>query len=316
EYAAGALANIFSDNAPSVTKGFEEAPQMVSALVAITSTQERGRRREEAGCLRARDAGGRGDAPCQKAWEAGAKRPLLELLAAGVEQAALGIMNLSWKCPDKKEELAKDGDGAVEHLLKLLESGDDVAKGYAAGALMNMTAGAPQTAARCGGAVPRLVAMLRGPATQAAEWAAGALANVALGNAGAQESASAAGAAPALAALLAKATPSGRPLVVQALAAVAEGHAAAVRKVLGSSEKAKLKEFKASGEKESSSTASRRWSKSSAATSPCDAARAAPLSGRPRVVLGPWEREEQFDIVIRGERRQRLRKASHLAFQS
>ncbi|CAK0881966.1 unnamed protein product, partial [Prorocentrum cordatum] len=247
EYAAGALANIFSDNAPSVTKGFEEAPQMVSALVAITSSRSVGEdaKRQAAFALAMLAAE---DAPCQKAWEAGAKRPLLELLAAGVEQAALGIMNLSWKCPDKKEELAKDG--AVEHLLKLLESGDDVAKGYAAGALMNMTAGAPQTAARCGGAVPRLVAMLRGPATQAAEWAAGALANVALGNAGAQESASAAGAAPALAALLAKATPSGRPLVVQALAAVAEGHAAAVRKVLGSSEKAKLKEFKASGEKE------------------------------------------------------------------
>ncbi|CAK0885406.1 unnamed protein product, partial [Prorocentrum cordatum] len=164
EYAAGALANIFSDNAPSVTKGFEEAPQMVSALVAITSSRSVGEdaKRQAAFALAMLAAE---DAPCQKAWEAGAKRPLLELLAAGVEQAALGIMNLSWKCPDKKEELAKDG--AVEHLLKLLESGDDVAKGYAAGALMNMTAGAPQTAARCGGAVPRLVAMLRGPATQA-----------------------------------------------------------------------------------------------------------------------------------------------------
>lgn len=247
EYAAGALANIFSDNAPSVTKGFEEAPQMVSALVAITSSRSVGEdaKRQAAFALAMLAAE---DVPCQKAWEAGAKRPLLELLEANVEQAALGIMNLSWKCPDKKEELAKDG--AVEHLLKMLEAGDDVAKGYAAGALMNMTAGAPQSADLCGGAVPRLVAMLRGPPTQAAEWAAGALANVALGSGGAQERASAAGAAPALAALLAKATPAGRPLVVQALAAIAEGHAAVVRRVLGSSEKAKLKEFKASGDQE------------------------------------------------------------------
>merc|ERR1719379_717350 len=116
-----------------------------------------------------------------------------------------------------------------------------MSKEYAAGALMNMTAGAQENAKRVVDVVPALVALLRGEAAQAAEWSAGALANIVRSGPDAQKAAVAAGAAELLAALMLKATPNGRTLVVLALTYLAESQAATLKKVLsGSKERAKL----------------------------------------------------------------------------
>merc|ERR1719188_956271 len=84
------------------------------------------------------------DGPCDAVWSAGAGAPMLAMLKDGVAEAALGIMNLSWRWPEVKQELAKGG--AVEYLTKMLKSNDIMAKEYAAGALMNMTAGSMENA--------------------------------------------------------------------------------------------------------------------------------------------------------------------------
>merc|ERR1719498_1082780 len=75
------------------------------------------------------------DGPCDAVWTAGAGKPLLALLKEGVAEAALGIMNLSWRWPEVKSELADKG--ALESLTKMLKTGDSMAKEYASGALMN-----------------------------------------------------------------------------------------------------------------------------------------------------------------------------------
>merc|ERR1712061_759068 len=77
------------------------------------------------------------DGPCDAVWSAGAGPPLLVLLKDMVAEAALGIMNLSWRWPEVKQELAKGA--TIEHLMKMLRSGDCMAQEYAAGALMNVT---------------------------------------------------------------------------------------------------------------------------------------------------------------------------------
>merc|ERR1712008_536642 len=105
--------------------------------------------------------------------------------------------------------------------MKLLRSSDAMAKEYAAGALMNMTAGSEELAVKTVPAVVALVEILRAESIQAAEWAAGALANVIKAGSDAQKVAADAGAIPALAALLLRVTVTGRTLVVLALAALA-----------------------------------------------------------------------------------------------
>merc|ERR1719482_1909713 len=116
------------------------------------------------------------DGPCDAVWSAGAGKPLLQLLKEGVAEAALGIMNLSWRWPEVKNELAKGN--ALESMMAMLKTGDAMAKEYAAGALMNMTAGSKENAEKVAAAVPQLVAFLQAEGIQAAEWSAGALANI------------------------------------------------------------------------------------------------------------------------------------------
>merc|ERR1719262_413948 len=116
------------------------------------------------------------DGPCDAVWSAGAGKPLLALLKEMVAEAALGIMNLCWRWPEVKHELAKDG--TLEYLMKMLRTSDPMGKEYAAGALMNMTAGSSENAEKAIQVVPALVELLTVDGIQASEWAAGAIANI------------------------------------------------------------------------------------------------------------------------------------------
>lgn len=248
ERAAGALANLFNDHPGNVHAGFEQAPDLIPSLVVILEdadlTDDARRQAAHALAMLAAE-----DGPCEAVWSAGAGKPLLKLLEQGVSEAALGIMNLSWRSQEVKNELAKGT--TLESLMKMLKSGDAMAKEYAAGALMNMTAGSQENAKQVAGIVPALVSLLQGEVLQAAEWSAGALANVVRATSEAQKAAIGAGAAELLAALMLKATSNGKTLVVLALTYLAENHAATLQKVLsGSKEKAKLREFRSSGNDE------------------------------------------------------------------
>merc|ERR1719453_2827382 len=105
-------------------------------------------------------------------------------------------MNLSWRWPEVKSELAKGQ--ALESLMNMLKTGDAMAKEYAAGALMNMTAGSKENAEKVAPVVSALVALLQGEG-QSAEWSAGALANIVRASGDAQKDANSAGAAELLA---------------------------------------------------------------------------------------------------------------------
>lgn len=248
ERAAGALANLFNDHSANVHSGFEQAPDMIPALVEILQgpglSEDAKRQAAHALAMLAAE-----DGPCDAVWSAGAGPPLLALLKDMVAEAALGIMNLSWRWPEVKLELAKGG--TIEHLMKMLRTSDAMAKEYAAGALMNMTAGSSENAEKAAPVVGALVELLKTDAVQAAEWGAGALANIVRAGPEAQKAAADAGAAPALAALLPKVSPNGKTLVVLALTSLAEGQGPAVVKALsGSKEKAKLRDFRDSGNEE------------------------------------------------------------------
>eukprot|EP00437_Effrenium_voratum_P025589 CAMPEP_0181410746 /NCGR_PEP_ID=MMETSP1110-20121109/7500_1 /TAXON_ID=174948 /ORGANISM="Symbiodinium sp., Strain CCMP421" /LENGTH=944 /DNA_ID=CAMNT_0023533307 /DNA_START=57 /DNA_END=2888 /DNA_ORIENTATION=+ len=241
ERAAGALANLFNDHSANVHQGFQQASEMIPSLVALI--QEAGlsedAKRQAAHALAMLAAE---DGPCDAVWQAKAGPPLIALLKDMIGEAALGIMNLSWRWPEVKAELAKAG--TLEYLMDMLRLGDAMAKEYAAGALMNMTAGSPDSAEKVTPAVKDLAELLKADAIQAAEWAAGALANIIRSGPAAQETAVAQGAATSLAALLPKVTANGMSLVVLALTSLAETQAAAVTRALGAKEKAKLRDFR------------------------------------------------------------------------
>mmetsp|Transcript_53609 Transcript_53609/g.124862 ORF Transcript_53609/g.124862 Transcript_53609/m.124862 type:complete len:894 (+) Transcript_53609:59-2740(+) len=241
ERAAGALANLFNDHSANVHQGFQQAPEMIPCLVALI--QEDGlsedAKRQAAHALAMLAAE---DGPCDAVWQAKAGPPLIALLKEMIGEAALGIMNLSWRWPEVKADLAKSG--TLEYLMDMLRLGDSMAKEYAAGALMNMTAGSPDSAEKVTPAVKDLSDLLKADAIQAAEWAAGALANIVRSGAAAQATAVEQGAATSLAALLPKVTANGMALVVLALTSLAETQAAAVTKALGPKEKAKLRDFR------------------------------------------------------------------------
>jgi len=248
ERAAGGLANLFNDHSANVHAAFEQAPDMIPSLVAILEgpdlTEEAKRQAAHALAMLAAE-----DGPCDAVWSAGAGKPLLGLLSEGVPEAALGIMNLSWRWPEVKSDLAKGN--ALESLMHMLKTGEAMAKEYSAGALMNMTAGSKENAEKAAAAVPQLVAFLQAEGIQAAEWSAGALANIVRAGPEPQKAAVNSGACDLLAALLPKATANGRGLVVLALTALSEDHAKAVQKALsGTKEKAKLRDFKDNGTEE------------------------------------------------------------------
>jgi len=248
ERAAGALANLFNDHSANVHAGFEQAPEMIPSLITILQgpglTEDAKRQAAHALAMLAAE-----DGPCDAVWSAGAGPPLLVLLKDMVAEAALGIMNLSWRWPEVKHELAKDG--TLEYLMKMLKTSDAMAKEYAAGALMNMTAGSPENAEKAVSVVPALVELLKVDGIQAAEWGAGAIANIVRAGPEAQKMAAEAGAATSLAALLPKVTANGKTLVVLALTSLAEGQSPVVLKALsGAKEKAKLRDFRDSGNEE------------------------------------------------------------------
>mmetsp|Transcript_149102 Transcript_149102/g.371446 ORF Transcript_149102/g.371446 Transcript_149102/m.371446 type:complete len:897 (-) Transcript_149102:265-2955(-) len=248
ERAAGAFANLFNDHSANVHAGFTQAPEMIPALVEIIQvpTHSEDAKRQAAHALAMLAAE---DGPCDAVWSAGAGAPMLAMLKDQVAEAALGIMNLSWRWPEVKQELAKGG--AVEYLTKMLKSNDIMAKEYAAGALMNMTAGSMENAEKAVGVVTLLVNMLKAEAVQAAEWSAGALANITRMGAEPQKEAISAGAATALAALLPKVTSNGKTLLVLAFTSLAEHQAAAVQKALsGNKERSRLRDFRDSGNEE------------------------------------------------------------------
>jgi len=255
ERAAGALANLFNDHSANVHAGFNQAPSMIPALVNIVQVQalSEDAKRQAAHALAMLSAE---DGPCDAVWTAGAGKPMLALLQDMVPEAALGIMNLSWRWPEVKQELAKGS--AMQYLTKMLKSTDPMAKEYAAGALMNMTAGSAENAEQAVGVVTLLVNMLKMDAQpqkadvlQAAEWSAGALANITRVGPEPQKEAVSAGAATSLAALMHKAGSHGKSLVVLALTSLAEHQAPAVLKALGGNkEKAKLRDFRESGNEE------------------------------------------------------------------
>lgn len=241
ERAAGALANLFNDHSANVHAGFQQAPEMIPSLVSLIQTPglSEDAKRQGAHALAMLAAE---DGPCDAVWQAGAGPPLLVLLKDMIGEAALGIMNLSWRWPQVKAELVKSG--TLEYLMDMLKHGDDLAKEYAAGALMNMTAGSPDNAEKATAAVKDLSELLKSNAVQAAEWAAGALANITRSGQAAQETAIENGAATSIAALLPKVTANGMSLVVLALASLAETQGNSVSKALGAEAKAKLRDFR------------------------------------------------------------------------
>jgi len=247
ERAAGALANLFNDHSGNVHAGFEQAPEMIPSLVAIVEavSLSADARKQAAHALAMLAAE---DGPCDAVWQAGAGPPLLVLLKDMVGEAALGIMNLSWRWPEVKAELAKAG--TLDYLMDMLRMGDPMAKEYAAGALMNMTAGSPDSAEKTSPVVKELAELLKAEGIQAAEWAAGALANIVRSGASAQKTAVDEGAASSLAALLPKVTANGTTLVVLALTSLADSQSTAVMQALGSKEKAKLRDFRDSSNSE------------------------------------------------------------------
>jgi len=245
ERAAGALANIFNDHSANVHSGFEQAPEMIPMLIDMLQgkglSDDARRQAAHAVAMLAAE-----DGPCDAVWSAKPGPPLLALLKDMVAEAALGIMNLCWRWPEVKEQLAKDG--AMDYLVKMLTEGDTLTKEYAAGALMNMTAGSADHAERCVSVVKNLVELLKADGVQAPEWGAGALANIMKGRPGAAKEATAYGAAGLLAGRLSKVSNNGKSLVVLALTAIAENQQSDVQKALsGSKEKAKLREFRDSG---------------------------------------------------------------------
>jgi len=245
ERAAGALANIFNDHSANVHSGFEQAPEMIPMLIDMLQgkglSDDARRQAAHAVAMLAAE-----DGPCDAVWSAKPGPPLLALLKDMVAEAALGIMNLCWRWPEVKEQLAKDG--AMDYLVKMLTEGDTLTKEYAAGALMNMTAGSADHAERCVSVVKNLVELLKADGVQAPEWGAGALANIMKGRPGASKEATAYGAAGLLAGRLSKVSNNGKSLVVLALTAIAENQQSDVQKALsGSKEKAKLREFRDSG---------------------------------------------------------------------
>jgi len=241
ERAAGALANLFNDHSANVHAGFQQAPEMIPSLVSLIQTPglSEDAKRQGAHALAMLAAE---DGPCDAVWQAGAGPPLLVLLKDMIGEAALGIMNLSWRWPQVKAELVKSG--TLEYLMDMLKYGDDSAKEYAAGALMNMTAGSPDNAEKATAAVKDLSELLKSNAVQAAEWAAGALANITRSGQAAQETAIENDAATSIAALLPKVTANGMSLVVLALASLAETQASSVSRALGAEAKAKLRDFR------------------------------------------------------------------------
>eukprot|EP00930_Biecheleria_cincta_P057953 TRINITY_DN43817_c0_g1_i1.p1 TRINITY_DN43817_c0_g1~~TRINITY_DN43817_c0_g1_i1.p1 ORF type:complete len:946 (-),score=250.15 TRINITY_DN43817_c0_g1_i1:50-2770(-) len=247
ERAAGALANLFNDHSANVHTGFQQAPEMIKSLIALIDDSKLSEdcRRQAAHALAMLAAE---DGPCDAVWQAGAGPPLLALLKEMIGEAALGIMNLSWRWPEVKAELAKGG--TLDYLMDMLRLGDAMAKEYAAGALMNMTAGSPDSAEKASGAVVHLCELLKAEGIQAAEWSAGALANILRSGSAAQKTAVDQGAPESLALLLPKATQNGMTLVVLAFTSLAETQSSAVAKVLGATEKAKLRDFRDSSNQE------------------------------------------------------------------
>mmetsp|Transcript_14834 Transcript_14834/g.42527 ORF Transcript_14834/g.42527 Transcript_14834/m.42527 type:complete len:880 (-) Transcript_14834:72-2711(-) len=249
ERAAGALANLFNDHSANVHAGYKQAPDMINSLINILKAPglSEDAKRQAAHALAMLSAE---DGPCDAVWNAVKPgEPLLKLLSGMVAEAALGIMNLSWRWPEVKHDLARSG--TLGYLMTMLRTGDVMAKEYAAGALMNMTAGSAENAEKAVPVVPALVELLRADGIQAAEWGAGALANIVRAGPEAQREAAERNAAAHLAALLPKVTVNGKTLVVLALTSLAEGQAQAVMKALsGSKEKAKLRDFRDSGNEE------------------------------------------------------------------
>lgn len=247
ERAAGALANLFNDHSANVHTGFQQAPEMIKSLIALIDDNSLSEdcRRQSAHALAMLAAE---DGPCDAVWQAGAGPPLLGLLKEMIGEAALGIMNLSWRWPEVKAELAKGG--TLNYLLDMLRLGDAMAKEYAAGALMNMTAGSPDSAEKVAGAVAPLCELLKAEGIQAAEWSAGALANIVRSGSEVQKTAVAEGAPESLAELLPKVTQNGMTLVVLAFTSLAETQSSAVAKALGAKEKAKLRDFRDSSNQE------------------------------------------------------------------
>ena len=241
ERAAGALANLFNDHSGNVHAGFQQAPETIQSLVSLIQTPglSDDAKRQGAHALAMLAAE---DGPCDAVWQAGAGPPLLTLLKEMIGEAALGIMNLSWRWPEVKAELVKSG--ALEYLMDMLRLGDESAKEYAAGALMNMTAGSPDNAEKAAPAVKDLADLLKSNAVQAAEWAAGALANITRSSEATQKIAIEQGAATSIASLLPKVTSNGMSLVVLALASLADTQASSVTKALGQEAKAKLRDFR------------------------------------------------------------------------
>lgn len=250
ERAAGALANLFNDHTKNVHTGFAKAPEMVQSLVDITKDKANNcedaiRQATHALAMLAAE-----DGPCDAVWKAGAGAPLLELLKDGIGEAALAIMNLSWRWPEVKQDLAKSG--AIEHLMDMVRSDDAMCKEYAAGAVMNMTAGCGELSEQAAGIVMPLAEMLQAQSIQSQEWAAGALANIirAAGPASQRELVDAGG-ANSLAALLAEATETGKSLVLLALTALTENETERVRKACsGAKEKERLRLFRSSENEE------------------------------------------------------------------
>eukprot|EP00812_Abedinium_dasypus_P008658 NODE_2403_length_942_cov_257.764374.p2 GENE.NODE_2403_length_942_cov_257.764374~~NODE_2403_length_942_cov_257.764374.p2 ORF type:complete len:269 (-),score=114.77 NODE_2403_length_942_cov_257.764374:118-924(-) len=245
ERAAGALANLFNDHSENVRLAFKQAPNLVPALLSViqNSAMVRDARRQAVHALAMLAAE---DSLCTVLWRAGVGPPMLALLREGIAEAALRVMNLAWRWPEVKQELANRG--SLEMLMEILANGDAMAKEYAAGALMNMTAGTEEHAERVQGCIPDLVALLRAESLQAAEWGAGALANIARAGAEARKSAADHGAVEFLAELLQKASENGKTLVVLALTSLAESEPQAVASGLnGPQEKAKLRELRDRG---------------------------------------------------------------------
>jgi len=246
--AAGALANLFNDHGVNVQTGFEQAPDMIPSLVAIISdpdsTIDGKRQAAHALAMLAAENG-----PCDAVWSGGAGQPMIQLLEEMIAEAALAIMNLSWRWPHVKQELAKAG--ALELLVQMLRTGDSMGKEYATGALMNMTAGSEENATAVVSIVPHLVELLKSEGIQAAEWSAGALANVVRASKEGQKMAADLDAPTHLAKWLPKVTPNGRTLLVLALISIADGEAATVKAAIsGREERGKLREFQESGESE------------------------------------------------------------------
>lgn len=244
ERAAGALANLMDGHAETTANVFMEVPDLAKKLVYVLETEYSASIQRQMARAVALLASRRAE-PVRKA---GGTEPVAALLEELEEELAwepaLGLMNLAPVGKEREELVAR---GTLARLVRLLESPE--ARGYAAGALANLTAGCrgAAEAAIAAGAVPLLATLLTEADADGAvyaegtsphvrdtlEWAAGCLGTLAeYGGGGVQAQIVEGGAREPLVRLLTRGRGVGQELALFALSALKSPGEAELRGLL------------------------------------------------------------------------------------